>query len=138
MLLDLLAGVFNVLTGTVSRTTTHRSEDQRHRRKQQQNYSFNHNRSVFCFSTNGQFLLFHSGSNGRSDSVKEPWGLTRKQEVFVPYLNPRASLPLFAVQGLGHAWLDPVSGRIGRVGGGNFRLGFLQKSFEDAQVTIEH
>ena len=49
MLLNLLTGVFNVFTGTMSRATTHRTENQGHRGKQQQNYSFSHNRSVFVF-----------------------------------------------------------------------------------------
>jgi len=49
MLLDFLSGVFNIFASTMSSATTHCAE-QRHCREQQQNYSFNHIRSVLLVS----------------------------------------------------------------------------------------
>jgi hypothetical protein len=51
MLLNLLAGVLNIFSGAMSGATTHRSKNECHCGKQQQNYSFNHNRSVSLVSS---------------------------------------------------------------------------------------
>ena len=61
MVLNLLAGIFDIFASAVRRATPHRPEDQCHRGKQQQNYSCDHNRSVFFgLSANGQGnYLFH-------------------------------------------------------------------------------
>jgi hypothetical protein len=61
VLLNLLARSLDVLAGTMSRTTSHRAEDQRHRGKQQQNYSFNHNLPFVVFCSNDKFSLYRSG-----------------------------------------------------------------------------
>jgi hypothetical protein len=49
VLLDFFSGMFDIFTGTMSSATSYRAEHEGHRCKQQQNYSFNHNRSVLWF-----------------------------------------------------------------------------------------
>jgi hypothetical protein len=43
VLLNLLSGIFNILTGPMGRATPDRADGERHCGNQQQNYSFSHN-----------------------------------------------------------------------------------------------
>jgi hypothetical protein len=76
MLLNLLTSVLEVLAGTMSRATTCGTEDECHRGKQQQNYSFNHNRSVFLVSLRmAKIFCFSILDGGWTRKRQETMGL---------------------------------------------------------------
>jgi len=57
MFLNLFTRALDIFTGTMSSATSYRAEHEGHRSTQQQNYSFNHNRSVLWFTVEWASLM---------------------------------------------------------------------------------